>query len=135
MVEGWNGNDYVIWFQQDAAALQSAYGLEMFLPGYRLVGLRDWDDFIVEDAQGDQFSLPTVPVESSRLESFPPLGSEVKLVADPRFTGRIKWYLKPIVFGGDPEPGPNVAWISVTQHAELVQWWNRKYREAKASHR
>jgi hypothetical protein len=49
---------------------------------------------------------------------------------DSRFTGRIKWYIKPVVFGGDPNPGENVTWVTHEQHAELVAWWNRKYREA-----
>jgi hypothetical protein len=33
------------------------------------------------------------------------------------------------VFGGDPTLGDNVTWVTLTQHTELVQWWNQKYRE------
>jgi hypothetical protein len=49
---------------------------------------------------------------------------------DAKVRGRIKWYIKPIVFGGDPNLGDNVTWITLRQHFELVTWWNRKYREA-----
>ena len=34
-----------------------------------------------------------------------------------------------LCFGGDPNVGPNLNWITLEQHTELVKWWNRKYRE------
>jgi hypothetical protein len=55
------------------------------------------------------------------------------LLPDVRFTGRIKWYTKPIVFGGDPGPGENLSWVDHELHARLVQYWNREYHAAMAT--
>ena len=43
--------------------------------------------------------------------------------------GKIKWYVTPIVFGGNPALKDNIIWVTLAEHTELVQWWNRKYRE------
>jgi hypothetical protein len=48
---------------------------------------------------------------------------------DRRFTGKIKWYTQPIVFGGDPSSEENMIWVDIQKHQELVKWWNRKYTE------
>jgi hypothetical protein len=53
------------------------------------------------------------------------------LEPDLRFTGKIKWYTKPIVFGGDPSDPSNTLWISHEQHMQLVTWWNLQYREVR----
>ena len=46
-------------------------------------------------------------------------------------SGRIKWYVKPLVFGGDPELGDNVIWVTQEDHVSLVRWWNRLYATVK----
>ena len=38
--------------------------------------------------------------------------------------GKIKWYVKALVFGGDPQSALNVIWVTHDQHAELVKYWN-----------
>jgi len=58
---------------------------------------------------------------------------ELKLISDPRFEGKIKWYVKPIVFGGDPNVGDNLKWLNQEQYAQLVKWWNDKYRSLKVN--
>ena len=47
MVEGWRGDEYFVLFEAQGLSLQGAYGLTEGLRGYRLLGLRGWDDFIV----------------------------------------------------------------------------------------
>ena len=53
----------------------------------------------------------------------------LSLTVDERFKGKIKWYIKPIVFGGAPNVGENLAWVNHDQHIELVRWWNEHYRD------
>lgn len=132
MNEGWQSDDYLILLTQDESAnAMPAYGFDQYLPGYTLVGLRGWDDFIVIDRAGVMLTLPTVPLDASNALPFA-LPEQISLENDNRFTGKIKWYLKPLVFGGDPTDKTNVAWISHEQHAELVRWWNEQYMRAKA---
>ena len=128
MREGWSDDDYIVLFGAHAGDLEAAYGICAALPGYRLVGLRSWDDFIVEDASGARFVVPTVPVLVEHLSPFN-IDDQRPLKADDRMVGRIKWYITPLVFGGDPKLGNNVIWVTLEQHAQLVTWWNAKYRE------
>jgi len=52
-----------------------------------------------------------------------------KLRADQRFTDKIRWYIKPLVFGGDPRADSNTTWITVDEHVGVVRWWNQLYRD------
>jgi hypothetical protein len=131
MIEGWYGDDYLVLFEERAPALERAYGLTAALPGYRLVGLRSWDDFIVEDSTGARFTIPTVPLLPEHLAPFTVPASAGTSKPDDKLRGRIKWYITPIVFGGDPNPGDNVRWITIEEHAQLVTWWNRKYHDVR----
>jgi hypothetical protein len=130
MREGWSGDDYLVLFDGDAERLQASYGLTSALPGYRLLGLRGWDDFIIEDARGARFIIPTVPTDPTYLTPFA-IPDGVALVPDERMKARIKWYVTPLVFGGDPNLGENVTFISLDEHTKLVAWWNQKYRELR----
>ena len=133
MTEGWYGDDYLVLFEERAAALDQGYGLSVALPGYRLVGLRGWDDFIVEDATGACFTVPTVPIVHQHLAPFTVPTSPLRPEADVKVRGRIKWYVTPIVFGGDPKIGDNLTWITLEEHVQLVAWWNKKYHEVKSA--
>jgi hypothetical protein len=130
MKEGWLDDEYLILFEGseiDAAA--GRYAVALALPGFELIGLRDWDDFIVRDQNHDVFSVPTVPFDKKKLTPFQMPNGAPDLQPDDRFAGRIKWYVKPLAFGGDPEIGDNLVWVSHEEHAGLVQWWNERYRE------
>jgi hypothetical protein len=132
MLEGWHGDDYLILFDESEISLATdRYAILQSLPGFKLLGLRSWDDFIVENTTGQTYSVPTVPLDSELLSPFSGPQEKTILSADKRFTGKIKWYVKPIVFGGNPEIGENVAWVSHEEHAKLVKWWNDKYRSLK----
>ncbi len=132
MIEGWHGDDYLILFAQNEEPGASArYSLALHLPGYQVVGLRGWDDLIVRDADGRIFCVPAVPLEVGKLERFELPSAPPTLKMDERFTGKIKWYVQPVVFGGDPQVGPNLTWVDHDQHGQLVTWWNNKYRDLR----
>jgi hypothetical protein len=54
-------------------------------------------------------------------DGFSPLGMNLRF-PDFRYSGKIKWYIKPIVFDGDPNPGENLTWVNHEKHAQLVRW-------------
>ncbi|WP_179108244.1 hypothetical protein [Rodentibacter trehalosifermentans] len=48
--------------------------------------------------------------------------------------GRYKkeiWYIKPILFGGDPNEPSNVILVNRREHIELVKYWNKVLRKIK----
>ena len=130
MYEGWVGDDYLVLFSEsEIAAANDRYGFEKLLPGFRVLGLRGWDDFIVQDSAGKCFSIPTVPVDPRYLESFRIPDPKTEVAPDLRFVGKIKWYTKPLAFGGDPNIGENCVWVTHEQHSQLVSLWNQRYRK------
>jgi hypothetical protein len=133
MREGWHGDDYLILFDEsEVVAASERYELLRLLPGFKVLGLLGWDDFIVRNDSGQTYSVPTIPVDTRYLSplSLPDVRSALN--PDPRFYGKIKWYLKPIVFGGDAGVGENVVWVSHEEHSQLVKFWNDKYRSSKS---
>lgn len=131
MIQGWHDDDYLILFENESDALEAGqqYGIPHRLPGYSLIGLRSWDDFLIIDSDGVVWTVPTVPALPEDLEKFDSEIDLSKLTPDENFTDRIKWYTKPLVFGGDPESEENTAWLSLDQHIDAVRWWNQKYDE------
>jgi hypothetical protein len=128
MSEGWCNEDYLVLFSaEDSEERSRQYKVSEYLPGYRAIGLKSWDDFIVMNDAGELFTVPTVPLVPRYLKPFsmPVLPA---LNADERFTGKIKWYIKPVVFGGDPNSGENVTWLNHEQHCLAVAWWNEQFR-------
>jgi hypothetical protein len=131
MKVGWSGNDYLILFSgAEIAAATERYALASELPGYQVAGLRGWDDFILRDARGTTYCAPTVPLSQEYLSPFA-LPQEPTLSPDSRFIGKIKWYVKPVVFGGDAKSEENLIWVNHEQHGQLVRWWNEQYRSIK----
>ena len=99
------------------------------LPGYRVIGLRGWDDFIVEDTLGLTFTAPTVPGDLKYLAPYLLPSGGCSLQPDERLTGKIKWYVTPIVFGGDPRLKENIVWVTRDEHIKAVRWWNAVYHD------
>jgi hypothetical protein len=134
MCEGWYDGDY--WSlcedQKEAEQLSATYGLSDYLPGYFIVGLKGWDDFILCDREGHYHLVPTVPLERGRLAPFSFPAATLRLESDERFTRKIKWYVQPILFGGDPGATENMAWLSQDEHVQLVKWWNKFYYDTFA---
>lgn len=129
MNEGWHNDDYLIVFDPaEVSRLNDAYGIGEYLKGYAAVGLRSWDDFILVDEQKQFFTAPTAPLVLEYLAPFRFPEDLRGLQPDKRYAGKVKWYVTPVVFGGDPSAKENMAWISVEEHAPLVRWWNETYR-------
>jgi hypothetical protein len=127
MIEGWSEDAYFILLDEtESRNFTAAYGLPDALPGFHLIGMRSWDDLIVAGPDG-VFTVPSVPIAAQYLTPLAQLPTG--LARDERFQGRIKWHVTPLVFGGDPEADENRIWISLAEHADLVRWWNAKYRE------
>jgi hypothetical protein len=132
MTEGWYLGDYLILFSADEQAQATEkYRLGKYLPGHSAVGLKGWDDFIVQEEKGGLLCLPTVPLDRSHAEPYS-LHDVPALESDARFEGKIKWYIKPLVFGGSSEDDGNIAWVTHEQHRQLVIWWNECYETLRA---
>ena len=129
MIEGWCGDNYLVLFEENAASLEDGYGFAEYLPGYCLVGLRGWDDFIVQDISGGLFTVPTVPLSKDYLEPLKPEDIRGEIEPEPQLMNKIKWYIQPLIFGGDGKLGDNVTWLTLEQHTKAVKWWNAMYRD------
>ncbi len=130
MIEGWLNFDYFVLFSEtEREARSSAYNLPTYLPGFTLVGLRGGDDLIVIDPKGTMCTVRCVPLDVNAAEKFS-LPEDLSLEPDERIKGIVKWYLKPLVFGGNLDV-KNLACVSLELHADLVVWWNEKYKTAK----
>ena len=129
MHEGWRGEDYLILFDElEVAEITLRYAIASYVAGYQIVGLKGWDDFILRNTDGQLFTIPTVPLDPQYLAPVT-LGANTQgLVPDERLRGKIKWYTKPVVFGGSPSSSDNICWITVEQHIEAVKWFNQLYR-------
>src|ERR1022692_108596 len=104
MKDGWQDDDYFILFesQEEAMAATTRYGLSEFLPSYFVVGLKGWDDFILCDTNAKYYTVPTVPLSKEEIRSYSFPAETLKLKSDVRLANKVKWYIKPIVFGGSP---------------------------------
>jgi hypothetical protein len=130
MIEGWDGDDYLILFDEaESEQLTEGYGVRQYLPELTVVGIHGWDDFILRDIAGQLFRVPTVPLLPKCIDEFEQIPDASRLTTDARFAGKIKWYTKPVVFGGDPSSEGNMIWVDIQKHQELVRWWNQKYKE------
>jgi hypothetical protein len=132
MTEGWHDDEYLVRFSEDEVEpVTERYGPKHFINGFRIVGLRGWDDFILQDTKGKSFTMPTVPIAIEYLKPFMLVIDSSKVRPDSRFTGKVKRYAKPPIFGGDPQAKENMTWIDFQRHADAVQWWNQKNLEVK----
>ena len=133
MKEGWHGDNYLLLLDpSEVAAATMSYHLDRFLQGFSVIGMLNWDDLIVRDANDSIFSVPSVPLSPDHLRVLTFALPTIPLVSDLRFTGKVKWYVKPILFGGDPSATDNISWVNHQQHSQLVVWWNDQYHSAKA---
>jgi hypothetical protein len=133
MIQGWHNNDYLILFEEksEAVTMNGRYGVTDSLPDYNLVGLKSWDDFILRDVKNQYFTVPTVPLDAQYVQPFVFGIDPSKLRIDERYASKIKWYIKPLVFGGDANADSNVTWLTVDEHVEAVKWWNQLYRDVQ----
>jgi hypothetical protein len=136
MKEGWRNGDYYILFdEREVEQITARYGVARYLPGFTVIGLKGWDDFIVRDAHLALFLVPTVPAIPRHLQALAASIASEELERDPRWEGKIKWWIKPIVFGGDPQDPSNSTWLSLEQHAQFVRWWNDLFQSLAGTER
>ena len=125
MTEGWNGDDYLILFdQQDITSASNRYAISQWLPGYEVIGLRGWDDFIVRDSAARTYSVPTIPALPQHLSAFALPAVGVELLPDSRFRNLVKWYVRPIAFGGDPNIHPSEPPPPPSRAASWMVFWS-----------
>jgi len=130
--EGWCDRGYLQLFQEDSIlALTEAYGLRSFLSDMVVIGLIGWDDLLVRDGEGSIWTVPTLPMHRKHLEAAL-INVDAELTPDAELKGKIKWYVAPLIFGGSPMDEPNIVWLDIQKHCELVRWWNVKYEELSA---
>jgi len=128
MTEGWYFDDYLVLLSlAERSRAAENYRLAEYLPDSELLGLRNWDDFILRSHSGEVFCAPTVPL-CGKYSSPYSLPESRELTPDSRIAGKIKWYVKPLIFGGSATEPANTAWVSHEQHAQLVVWWNEQYQ-------
>jgi hypothetical protein len=122
MKEGLHNDDYVVLFEGgEIEQKEHGYGLDRLLPGHRLLGLVGWDDFLVmEHASQNLYRVPAIPIPSQHRKEWPHSVDSTALKPDGRLQGSVEWYVKPIVFGGDRNPGENMTWISHEDHIQAV---------------
>ena len=134
MKEGWYNDDY--WMmcedQQESEHLTTLYGIRKYIPDYFIVGLKGWDYFILCDRNSHYFTVPTLPVNHKEIKAFH-LPEPMRLESDDKLTKKIKWYVKPIAFGGDPSSDENIAWLTTEEHSDCVKWWNQIYQDTTNS--
>jgi hypothetical protein len=132
MHEGWFAGEYLVLFgHEEARAATKRYDIAKRHRAFTVVGLPGWDDPILRDPQGSTCSVPAVPLDLQLAQPFA-VPDPSALEPDARFSGKVKWYIKPLVFGGDANAKDNLTWVTHEQHRELVAWWNGKYLELKA---
>ena len=132
MNEGWYAGNYLVLFAPGEALSESErYSIKRWLPDFELRGLLGWDDFILRSADGQLFRAPTVPCRRQHLQPYS-LPEPVELRPEPTLRGKIKWYITPLVFGGDPNDPANTVWVNPEKHGQLVAWWNERYETASA---
>ena len=125
MNEGWyNGNYWILLNENEIVNISEMYLINKYLPGFRIFGLRGWDDFIVVE-ENRYYTVPTVPMINKYLEPLD-LPIQVPLEIDLARKGKIKWYIKPLIVGGDPGDESNMIYLEMDKHAELVKWWNEQ---------
>jgi hypothetical protein len=133
MTEGWFAEQhYILFTETESVDASQRYHVGEAFPGCSVIGLRGWDDLILRDDAGRTLAVPAVPLIPQYVEPCE-LPDPALLEPDGRFAGKVKWYVQPVVFGGDPQTDDNLIWVTHEQHGELVTWWNERYRELKRS--
>ena len=129
-LEGWLSKNYYILFSQTEKDLYwDKHNLKQYLPNYDVFGLFNWDYFMINQSNKLYAIIPTVPLLDKYITKFIYKNRSMLLTQDPTIKGKVKWYKNPLVFGGNPNDKENTVMVKIEKHAELVEYWNRKYVE------
>lgn len=127
-LEGWLAKNYYILFSEEERDLYAKqHRLGGYLPEYSFFGLFNWDYFIINIPNTSYAIVPTLPLLPEYITKFAYKNRSILLTQDPSLKGKVRWYKTPVVYGGDPGDESNVEWVSLREHAKLVESWNRKY--------
>lgn len=97
MIQGWLQDIHISLFPQDSCEqIAGSYGLSEALPGYSLIGLLGWDDFLLKSDSG-LYTCPTVPIDPKYLQTIDIKIDTGDLRPDPELNDRIKWYITPLI--------------------------------------
>jgi hypothetical protein len=89
VIEGWYGNDHLILFDEaEIASASDRYAVSQFLPGYKVIGLRGWDNFILQDSTEATYCAPTIPAVADHISRYALPSRGTKLSPDIRFQGK-----------------------------------------------
>lgn len=81
-----------------------------------------------KDSAGRTYTVPTVPLLQQNLSPYFVPSDLSGLAPDESVRTKIKWYIKPLAFGGEPASQENITWLTHDQHIEAVKWWNERFR-------
>jgi hypothetical protein len=131
MTYGWYNDIHYNLFSPDEVDIYlKKNALQKYFSSYQLVGLVGWDDFLLKQ-NNSYYTIPTVPIDFKYLSEFDFNLNIDELKNDKNITDKIKWYIKPLIFGGDPKLGENIQFIDLGTHAELIAFWNKTYCSLK----
>lgn len=138
MIEGWHGSDHLILFDEaEIAAASDRYAVSQFLPGYEVIGLRWWDDFILQDFGGATFCAPTIQAVAELQITF-------RLMRSPQ---KERHSNSMIVFRAKSSGTSNLSCSGATRSrrrnhlgqsrsacttGQMVKYWNGLYRSLKS---
>ena len=127
--EGWSFDTYYIFFKKsDYDSFTIGYGINKHFPELKVVGLIDWDTFILKQSKKIYFTCPCLPTTKSGLAKLSKASLPTKLEKDPRFTDKVLWRVQPIIFGGSPDSEDNMALVTYEQHQQLIIFWNKTFQ-------
>jgi len=137
--EGFLGEAYVrLYSAEQLAPLNRAYGVQEWIPGHLLIGSNGGGEAIALAPDDRVVEVPFIPMDArySRLrapdwDSFLAAGSlpGERPEPSPAYIGKEIHEIQPLIFGGDPCDPANKAALSPEEHAPVVVWWNRRFRE------
>jgi hypothetical protein len=137
--EGFLAHGYVRLYSADqVSSLNRDYAVQEWLPGHVLIGSDGGGTAITLAPDGAVLEVPFIPMDARyctrRVQNWTSfLGVAVVGVDRPQpkpaYIGKEIHELQPVLFGGDPCDPANKVALSPEEHAPLVVWWNRKFRE------
>lgn len=130
--EGWLGDVYVrVYAPSSRRSVAALYEMEKFLPHHEPWG--SWGgDALCHAQDGKFYRVPWIPLSAAYCqEVYAGIGELHKALtnlheATPAYEhfGKEVHFIKPLVFGGDPNDPTNVAMIDQKAHAEICCFWN-----------